>query len=366
VALLVVLWAVPVAAVFALELPTERSESDVLDGAGIQTAPVGERVHTMRTDVQVELTLADPSDVAAGAGGLVTAVHAAPGVPVTPGMLLAEVDGVGVLANRDARPYHRELAQGAQGADVAQLNALLQTLTLPAATDPTRFTAATSRGVKALQAQLGATPDGIFRPAYTWFVPADFDVVAAVPITVGDLLAPGDVTLTGARPAQSAAILTDDTESSAETLSSLGDQAVDLVFGGQRIPLPALTLAGPDAQALREQLAAAGAATQQAPDSGALPGAGTEVFGGLVLELRDPPTFGAVPRSALYTSPTGTLCLFEVTTTGSTQGAQAVALPVGAGTGFEVTAALVPADLVGTEVVVAPTRLPAEVRAQCT
>lgn len=359
VALLACLWCIPVVAVLVLQSPVSQSEASVLDGAAIETVPVGERVHSMRTNVRAEFTLADPSTVSASGGGLVTVVYVAPETRITPGALLAEVDGVGVLANRDARPYYRELSLGAQGTDVAQLNAFLQALGLPAPSDGERFTATSARGVKALQQQLGAYADGVFRPQYTWFVPPGFGVVGDVMIQVGGVLTPGDQALVAEQPAESAVILFENTEG-AEELLSLGERAVDLVVGGVSLSLQGLTLQGSDAEDLRQQIAAAGGGVQSDPDARA------ESFPGLVLELRDPPTFGVVPRSALYTSDSGTVCLFSAPVPGSVQGAQAVALADGAGTGFEVTSALVPADLIGTDVVVNPTHLPSEVQALCT
>lgn len=357
-AVLAILWSVPVGAAIALQVPAQQAQQEVLDPAVPEVATVGSREQTLRRLVRVEVALGPQPQVAAAGGGLITAVRVGVGDELVGGTLLAEVDGIGVLANRGERPYFRDLAPGVSGADVVQLNALLEQLALPAELGSERFTAATARGVKALQKQIGAPKDGTFRPGYTWFVPADFTTVDEVRVAVGDLAASGDPVLASARPTLGATVVCQDESGG---LGALEGQPVRLVIGDETLDIPALELDPSAADQVRQALAAAG----RAP-TGDSTEAGTLSFADLGLELRQAPTWGTVPRSALLTGSAGTVCVF--TWASSTAGggtSDAVALPEGLGTGFEISAALVPADLIGQDVVIDPTTLPLADRARC-
>lgn len=357
---LALLWSMPVGAAVALRAPAQQAQAEVLNPAAPAVAPVGSREQTLRRLVRVDVALGSQPQVAVVTGGLVTGVDVAVGDALAPGALLAEVDGVGVLANRGARPFYRDLAPGARGADVVQLNVLLEGLALPAEPASDRFTAATARGVKALQKEIGATQDGTFRAGYTWFVPADFTTVNEVHVAVGDLAASGDPVLTSARPTLGAAVVS---QEEAGGLGALEGQPVRLVIGDQKLDIPGLTLDASVAHQVRQTLTAAG--RTPAGDSAET---AKLTFQDLGLELREAPTFGTVPRSALLTGPTGTVCVFTWTrdSDGADGRPEAVVLPTGSGTGFEISAALVPAHLIGQDVVIDPTGLAAADQARCT
>lgn len=356
---LALLWATPVAVAVALQGPARQAQAEVLDPPAPQLATVGSREQTLRRLVRVDVLLGTRPQVAVGGGGLVTGLRIRVGDTIANGSPLAEVDGVEVLANRGERPFYRDLAQGSRGQDATQLNTLLIDLGLPAEQGSDKVTAATVRGIRSLQKQIGAPQDGTFRPGYAWFVPADFTVVDQVQVATGDLAAAGEAALTSARTALGATVVSQDEPGG---LRDLADQPVRLVIGDQTLDIPGLQLDAAATEEVRQALTAAGRGP--APDAAE---GSTQTFADLGLELRLAPKLGTVPRSALLTGPSGTVCVFVWTAApdGASESVEAVTLPAGMGTGFEISSALVPPDLIGRDVVIDPTALRATDRARC-
>lgn len=122
---------------------------------------------TLNTVVQWERTAVGTNQ----ARGTVTALRLKPGDVVAPGAVLYEVDLRPVVAAAGATPAFRTLEQGAEGADVAQLQVLLAGLGFFDDESDGVFGWATREGVKAWQESLGLRADGVVQAGDVIFVP---------------------------------------------------------------------------------------------------------------------------------------------------------------------------------------------------
>jgi peptidoglycan hydrolase-like protein with peptidoglycan-binding domain len=116
-----------------------------------------------------------PSLVAVG-GGRVTAVRARAGAVVEAGDVLFDVEAQPVVAVAGQFPYWRTLDRGVRGADVTQLEQLLQAEGLSPGPVDDRFDWRTRAAVKGWQERHGLPVDGVFR--------ADRVVVAPWPVRI--------------------------------------------------------------------------------------------------------------------------------------------------------------------------------------
>lgn len=101
------------------------------------------------------------SSVANRARGVVTRRELIPGAEIKPGSVLYRVDERPVIAAQGSVPAYRDLASGAKGADVAQLEKFLVTQGFARHTVDQSFTAATTASVKAWQRKVGLPPTGV-------------------------------------------------------------------------------------------------------------------------------------------------------------------------------------------------------------
>lgn len=152
-------------------------------------------------------TVAAWEQVPAGANrtaGVVTGVRIAPGDVVSPGSVLFEVDLRPVVVAEGEVPAFRALAQGAEGADVAQLQHLLAELGFYRGEQDGGFGPGTGRAVRGWQDSLGIEDDGVVQPGDVLFVPTLPGRVALAPELVfrGATLAGGEavVSVLGAEP----------------------------------------------------------------------------------------------------------------------------------------------------------------------
>ncbi|MGR0318686.1 peptidoglycan-binding domain-containing protein [Agromyces sp. ZXT2-3] len=138
------------------------------------------------------------------AAGVVTGVNVAPGDVVSPGSVLFELDLRPVVVAEGAVPAFRMLAQGAEGADVAQLQRLLAELGFYGGEQDGGFGTATAGAVRDWQESLGVENDGIVQPGDIVFVPSLPNRVALDPAQVfrGATLAGGElvVSVLGSEP----------------------------------------------------------------------------------------------------------------------------------------------------------------------
>lgn len=125
--------------------------------------------------------------------GMVTTVAVTPGTVVDVGDVLFTVDLSPVLVAEGSVPMFRDLAQGASGPDVAQLQEMLAHLGLYEGPASGEFGDPTDRAVRAWQQALGIAGDGVVREGDVVFVP---ELPARVrlghEVTVGERLTGGE------------------------------------------------------------------------------------------------------------------------------------------------------------------------------
>lgn len=135
---------------------------------------------------------AQPAGVNAAAG-TVTSVEVDPGRPSRPGDVLLTVDLRPVVAAEGPVPMFRDLRSGDSGADVEQLEQLLDTLGLLSGVPDGDYDGATAGAVAAWQRSLGVPPDGRVRAGDLVFLPSLPARVALAPeVTRGTRLAGGE------------------------------------------------------------------------------------------------------------------------------------------------------------------------------
>lgn len=130
------------------------------------------------------------------AAGTVTSVDVDPGRAVDVADRLYSVDERPVVAAEGTVPTYRELASGARGDDVEQLQILLTELGHYRSEPTGRFTVGTATAVRAWQRSLGMPVDGVVRRGDVVFVPhLPARVVLAGGIVVGKVVSPGEEAL---------------------------------------------------------------------------------------------------------------------------------------------------------------------------
>ncbi|MGW3986863.1 efflux RND transporter periplasmic adaptor subunit [Streptomyces sp. NPDC004830] len=139
--------AVGFAAGSAIRSPQQVAADAAGPGLTTLTTPVERRVLTstvlLRGDVTASRTV-DVTPSSKEAQAIVTAVKAEQGQDVRPGRVLLEVSGRPLFALPGGKPAYRDLRPGAEGADVAQLQAALKKL----GHDPGEYGGAFGAGTK--------------------------------------------------------------------------------------------------------------------------------------------------------------------------------------------------------------------------
>lgn len=237
------------------------------------------------------------------AEGTVTTVDVKPGDGVEVGQRLYSVDLRPVTAAQGAIPSFRDLADGAQGADVKQLQQFLSVLGHYDGPLSGTFGTATTAAVRAWQAEIGIEADGTVRRGdVVFFQELPARVTPAEVLQVGAPLAAGEVAIEALPPAPSFTI-------------TLGLDQADLVplvttvivhhadgswlgsiASSRTTPMGELVLilAGPDGSALCGEVC------------GAVPIGDPSLYRADLVAV--PETTGpVVPQSALRTAPDGTV-----------------------------------------------------------
>ena len=169
---------------------------------------------------------AEPVGVNGAAGSLTSLSLASTGTPVNAGDVVYTVDLAPVVALTGSVPAFRDLAPGAEGPDVAQLQNYLIATGYLAGTADGRFGASTARAADAWSAALGQPRTGTVPASRIVFVPALPTVLAPNPDTrVGMRVSSGEPLLVGAAegPAFSIRVLPESVSQITEGLGVLID-----------------------------------------------------------------------------------------------------------------------------------------------
>ena len=156
-------------------------------GGSTSLAAVVKRDLSAQTQVSGTLGYAGTYTVVGNARGTITALPTV-GQIISQGQTIYQVDGAPVVLLYGSVPAYRDLAQGASGADVKQLNAALVALGYatrsqldPASDD---YTWRTRAAVEKLQAAMGVTQDGVLHLGQVVFQPTALRVTS-VAATLG-------------------------------------------------------------------------------------------------------------------------------------------------------------------------------------
>lgn len=174
------------------------ADIDVVGSAREVTAPVRPLTSAAQTPVQVALEWNTSRVVAAPAwSGVVQRVFATPGVVLSPGKAVVEIDGIKRIAIAGQVPLYRKVTVGDSGLDARAINTVLKEKDLLSSAGNT-FNAASLRALRQLAPQLGL-PSSISGADPAWFVwiPTSSYPVRSSALAAGfPAPAPGQVILT--------------------------------------------------------------------------------------------------------------------------------------------------------------------------
>nr|BFE64557.1 hypothetical protein GCM10020063_090830 [Dactylosporangium thailandense] len=237
------------------------------------------------------------------AAGTVTTVALSPGAPAGVGAILYTVDLRPVVVATGSVPAFRDLHSGDSGADVVQLQQMLNHLGFPAGTADGKFDATVTAAVKKWQRKVGITPDGSVRHGdviYVQQLPARLALDSK--LVVGAHVAGGEPTLEVLAPTPAFKI---DLPENQSRLVSAG-MAVEIQAGSRQWKAKIAEVAADDKGARSAQLTSAdGGAICQADCTS------VKIGGETLLPSRIwivPPTSGVtVPSVALVTDASGSV-----------------------------------------------------------
>ena len=298
---LVALWAVPVVAVVVSVPLTAALGAEGVAAPAPVTAAVGSReVDRAVGGSAVGSRGADP-EIRSASDGFVTAL-AGPG-PIEQGAEVFAVGGVPVLAYRGP-VLHRDLERGDRGSDVSALGDYLVALGLldPADSDD-RFGPRMQAAVRGLQERLGVERDGVFRLSAIAYVPEDAHDIDHAAVRLGDWVAAGEAVLVAAAPVESVAL---SAVAMGVSLASYDGAELALRLGPDAVDVSGIAVSGQEATTLAAALQDAvltGGVRVDGGEGGALS------YSGPVLALRDPPTSGVVPSTAVVIDAQGRSCV---------------------------------------------------------
>lgn len=365
VAPLALVWIVPILVLLLVAPRAGQAERSNLAPQVPEVMSVGSRMAATDRPTTVSVAFAAPADVVVRRAGVVTGVDVAPGGPIAEGDALVTVDGVPVIAFAGEVPMYRDLGRGDKGLDVQALGEYLVRLGLMSASGvDERFGAVMEAGVRRFEADiLRVVPTGRFSVGYVAFVPATAATAKSVAVAEGQDVSVGAVAFTVSGPPISVSFLAPDT---GQALDPSGP--VTLLVGTKSIDLAAIPAPAADTERIYALLSGgvtAGVVTKGQPNSqGGDPSArsdSTEVFNGVSLGGPESGEIGTVAATAVWTTMTGTSCVFVAESgryTSRTLGA--VELVRG-----QLGVVAVPGDLVGQQVVRNPGALEGSVLKTC-
>jgi hypothetical protein len=244
-------------------------------------------------------------------GGIVQAVLVKSGDPLNDGDPMLRVDGVTLYVLRSPEPITRTLSLRSVGADVIELETSLAASGWFEGVPDDRFDEATESALEHLQAVSGyARPDGVFRPADAVWVPIDAtQAVSTVAVAAGQRFPAAGEPIARLRQAPT----TVTTDPPFET-----DEVMDVssLAGGPIVPQPDGSL--PDS-AVREIVGAiqAGRIEPDRPPTTTSDGDVVEFAFTASARLAEPIETIVVPIGSVISDPSGTACLFVVSSTGA-------------------------------------------------
>ena len=358
--LVMILWALPVAAYLLVRNDGPVSERRATTTRTAALVRVGSRTDDGSFAASISIVQAAPGQVLATQSGMVTWLNtAAVGSQLVDGMRVAGIDGRIAYGHLGAIPFYRRLAEGDQGADVSELKALLARLRLLSADTSDLFDARTTAAVERLQASGNWPATGVFLPAMTVFVPTRFGTLASFSVGLGDTVGAGQP-LGVSEPIPTGVVIAAADPSSP---FDIGSGPVVFRAGDATLSVSSVRPRPTDLSKIERFLVTAaenGTVTVVQPSGGSQP---ITQYAGVTVAREVPVVSGAVPASALYTTQTGTTCVFVRSE--DSDALVAAVVPASISPSSEIGVANIQPTLVGREVVVDATTLSTTATKQC-
>jgi hypothetical protein len=287
VALMLVVWALPIAAAILLR-PSALERGTVWpDTAAPLYAEVGERSDIGSQGAVLELAWTPSAQLTWPYGpGVVTETVAHDGVVLTDGARVLSVNAIPVFMQLSGTPLYRDITGNMQGGDVDWLDSFLMHVgAAPETTLDSRgnTTSTTVEAIRRFQQMFDIEPvDGRFRPDYTLYASGPEFLVGRTVAQAGSRLGEGSVVLESAPTLTSARI-----ELSADPgrRALLEGVALTLRVAERDIPVSGLTLQTSDLQQIASVVSPA-----------------TERIDDAVIARSEPLVRGTVPASAVLQS----------------------------------------------------------------
>lgn len=349
-AILVLLWAVPIAGITLLRTEAERAEQKALSLPGPRLATVGSQSDSLSTSVRITIGFSQPVLVKYPFAGTITNVPLQSGSVIVDGMPVLAIDGLPRVAQAGGTPIYRDLSRGDRGPDVARLRSLLTAVGAgPELGDSDEYDAGVSTAVKEFQRRIGVRATGTFERAYVVYIPDGFGVVAPVTARVGAQVANGEGFISSVP-----AITTVSIEPTDDRHTNLLSQAAPIVLKSGTHSAR-LTSSNVSSSSDRASLEALLDSVLPAAKSGVSMSSTSVVMEGVIAELATPPTYGVVPRRAVVTDRDGLSCVFALKTAGLSEGeAEPFVVPADLPASSGAGVALVPAELIARQVLLNP------------
>lgn len=309
---IVVLWGLPIGLLGAT-LPAAQVEQRRATSVDLPAeVTVGSRERARRVPVAVSVRYGPAPDARGQGAGTVTSVDVHVGDEVHMGQRLMSIDGRPVLALVGEPPLYRALQYGDHGADVLALSRLLAAAGyLDHRAVGSLFGRAIETGVKRLQSSAQQPESGVLEPRDAIYVPEGFGVVSEVSVGRGELLSDSWPMLVGAAPIERLSF--ESSSDGTELPASAGDDVggISLVTGDRLLAMQSLRPEGDELISIERML-------REGAEHGSLTEAGeadergtTRRFEGALVQLGDTSRRGSLPATAVFTSSSGTSCVFS-------------------------------------------------------
>lgn len=345
---------IPLAAFGLLTLAAVDAENAALTPEDAATASVGSMTNEARQQVEIVVTTGSTTQVLSPSAGVLTALNADVGTTISPGATLMTVNDSPILAYTSPVPLHRDLTLGDKGPDVQKFQDFLNAAGFNVGQADGVFGAETRAAVRGLQRQAGLEADGVGTRSQLAWVPDGVTTVGELDVTLGQSIDVGTPVVSSPADVTSVKITPGDTASASVTLPEGSSPA--LIAGAQVFPLSSLVPSAEESASLLAFLEAqveASSLTAETND-------GVITFRGALISDASAREIATVPSRALLTrGPTS--CIFLVA--GATNEAIVIDDPhVVPGT---LDTLEVPAELVGSQVILNPMSLAEGVKQSC-
>lgn len=355
---LLILWAIPAALVAFAFQQAGGAEEEALTMPLPQTVDVGAREQNFAQTVSLKLTFEEEPPAVVGAGGTVTKIDYTPHEEIHAGDAIITLNGITLRAHRSQVPFHRDLARGDSGADVAELAKYLsKQLDEEVSVDQgDKFGYRLSEAVKKYQRQIGAPATGIFEKGYVIYLTDDITQFGPALVRLGDELSPGDEFAT---PAEAVVAARLDSQDGGPIKTAEVPGPYEMTLNELVIDVDELTFDEEKAREIYETIREAEIRLSETENPA------ERQFPSVRVAIQNSIEVATVAPGAIYASPSGQLCIFEAHQDGATLTGTAIPLNEAGGFSGEISLTALDIQHVDKTVIRAPQTLSPETLAEC-